>query len=59
MSIIHRENNHRKTNTLEEIEILKAASKYLLNDIIAEQNDAIHKQPRPSNKQNVENQQLQ
>ena len=26
MSIIHHENNHRKINTLEEIEILKAAS---------------------------------
>ena len=26
MSIIHLENNHRKINTLEEIEILKAAS---------------------------------
>ena len=36
MSIIHIENNHRKINTLEEIEILKAASsKYLLNDVIA------------------------
>ena len=35
MSIIHLENN-----TLEEIEILKAASsKYLLNDVIAGQND--------------------
>ena len=36
MSIIHLENNHTKINTLEEIEILKAASsKYLLNDVIA------------------------
>ena len=36
------ENNHRKINTLEEIEILKAASsKYLLNDVIAGQNDPI------------------
>jgi len=26
MSIIHLENNHRKINTLEEIEIIKAAS---------------------------------
>ena len=34
MSIIHLGNNHRKINTLEEIEILKAAfSKYLLNDV--------------------------
>ena len=34
------ENNHRKINTLEEIEILKAtSSKYLLNDVIAGQND--------------------
>ena len=44
MSTIHLENNHRKINTLEEIEILKAASfKYLLNDVIAGQNDTIHK----------------
>ena len=43
MSIIHLENNHRKINTLEEIEILEAASsKYLLNDI-AGQNDLIYK----------------
>ena len=43
MSIIHLENNHRKINTLEEIEILKAASsKHLLN-VIAEQNDPIYK----------------
>ena len=34
MSIIHHENHHRKTNTLEEIEILKAASsKHLLNNV--------------------------
>ena len=34
----HLENNHRKINTLEEIEILKAASsKHLLNDVIAGQ----------------------
>ena len=40
VSIIHLENNHRKINTLEEIAILKAASsKYLLNDVIAGQND--------------------
>ena len=32
ISIIHLENNHRKINTLEEIEILKASSsKYVLN----------------------------
>ena len=44
MSIIHLENNHRKVNTLEDIEILKAASsKYLLNDVIAGQNDPIYK----------------
>ena len=37
---IHLENNHRKINTLEEIEILKAASsRYLFNDVIAGQND--------------------
>ena len=42
MSIIHLENNHRKINTLEEIEILKAASsKYLFNDVIAGQSDPI------------------
>ena len=36
--------NHRKINTLEEIEILKAAcSKHLLNDVIAGQNDPIYK----------------
>ena len=28
MSIIHLENNHRNINTLEKIEILKAASRY-------------------------------
>ena len=44
MSIIHLENNYRKINTLEVIEILKAASsKYLLNDVIAGQNDPIYK----------------
>ena len=37
---MHLENNHRKMNKLEQIEILKAASsKYLLNDVIAGQND--------------------
>ena len=36
--------NHRKINTLEEIEILKAASsKYLFNDVIAGQNGPIYK----------------
>ena len=44
MSIIHLEKNHRKINTLEEIEILKAASsKYLLSDVITRQNDPIYK----------------
>ena len=44
MSIIHLENNHKKINTLEEIEILKAASsKYLLSDGIAGQNDPMYK----------------
>ena len=43
MSIIHLENNHRKINILQEIEILKAtSSKYLLN-VIAGQNDPIYK----------------
>ena len=38
------ENNHGKINTLEEIEILKAASsKYPLNDVIAGQIDPIYK----------------
>ena len=44
MSIIHLENNHRKINTLEEIEILKsAASKHLPNDVIAGKKDPIYK----------------
>jgi len=44
VSIIHLENIHRKINTLEEIEILKAAfSKYVLNDVIAGQNDLMYK----------------
>ena len=44
MCIIHLENNHRKINTLEEIVILKAASsKYLLNGVIAGQNDPMYK----------------
>ena len=44
MSIIQLENNHRKINTLEEIEIIKAASsKHLLKDVIAGQNDPIYK----------------
>ena len=41
---VHLENNHRKIITLEEIEILKAASsKYLINNIIAGQNDPMYK----------------
>ena len=44
MSIIHLENNNRQINTLEDIEIIKAvSSKYLLNDVIAGQNDPIYK----------------
>ena len=44
MSIIHLENNYRKINALEQIEILKAASsKYLLNGVIAGQNDPMYK----------------
>ena len=44
VSIIHLENYHRKINTLEKTEILKAASsKYILNDVIAGQNDPIYK----------------
>ena len=44
MSIIHMKNNHRKINTLEVIEILKAASsKYLFNDVIAGQNALMYK----------------
>ena len=44
MSIIHLEKKKRKINTHEEIKILKAASsKYLLNDVIAGQNDTIYK----------------
>ena len=40
----HLENNHRKIHTLQQIEILKAASsKHLLNDVIAGQNDPIYK----------------
>jgi hypothetical protein len=40
MSTIDLENNHRKINTPEEIEILKAASSVnLLNDVIAGQSD--------------------
>ena len=38
------ETNQSKTNRLEEIEILKAASsKYLLNDVIAGQNDPMYR----------------
>ena len=44
MSIIHLENNHRKINTLEELEILKvASSENLLNDFIARQYDPLYK----------------
>ena len=44
MSIMYLENNHRKINTLEDIEILKAASsKYLLNDVIAGKNYPMYK----------------
>ena len=44
MSIIYLENNYRKINSLEEIEILKpASSKYLLNDVITGQNDPMYK----------------
>jgi hypothetical protein len=44
MSIIHLENNHRKINTFEDIEILKvASSKYLLNDVIAGENYPMYK----------------
>ena len=44
MFIMHLENNHRTIKTLEEIQILKAASyKYLLNDVIAGQNDPMYK----------------
>ena len=44
ISIIHLQNNHRKINTLKDIEILKAASsKHLLNDFIAGQNDPVYK----------------
>ena len=40
---IHLENNHIKIKTLEEIEILKAASsEYLLNDVIGGQSDPIY-----------------
>jgi GIY-YIG catalytic domain. len=68
MSIIHLKNNYRKINTLEEIKILKAASsKYLLNDVIAEQNNRMYKlllsvsdlnsndqQPRLGNRRNFQ-----
>ena len=44
MSIKNLENNYRKINTLEEIEVLKAASsKYLLNVINVGQNDSMYK----------------
>ena len=42
----HLENNHRKINTLEETEIVKVATtKYLLNEVIAGQNDPVYKLP--------------
>ena len=42
--IIHLENNHRKINKHEEIEILKTSSpKYLLIDVVAGQNDPMYK----------------
>jgi hypothetical protein len=40
MSIIQLENNHRKINTLEEIEILKHPPP---NDVITGQNDPMYK----------------
>ena len=44
MSRIYQGKNQRKTNTLEDIQILKAASsENLLNDVIAGQNDPIYK----------------
>ena len=44
MSITILENNNRKIHTLEQIEILKAASSiHLLSDVIAGQNDPIYK----------------
>ena len=44
MSIIHHDSNHTKINTLEEIEIIKAASsENQLIDVVAEQNDPIYK----------------
>ena len=72
MIIIHHENNHRKMNMLEEIEILKAAlSKYLLNDFIAGQNGPMYillrsvsdlnfndQLPRPGDRRNFDAQQL-
>jgi hypothetical protein len=55
MSIIHLENNHRKINSLEEIEILKAASsKYLLNvqtsPLISDLNSKINSPDQATNK---------
>ena len=64
--MIHLENNHKKINTLEEIEIVKAtSSKYQLNDVITGQNDPMYKLlpsvsdlnfkcqlPRPDNRRN-------
>jgi hypothetical protein len=73
MIIIHHENNHRKMNMLEEIEIVKAASsKYLLNDVIAGQNDLMYRLfssindfksngqlPKPGDRRNFDAQQLE
>ena len=42
--LIHLENNHRKINTLQEIEILKAASfRDLLNDVIDGRSNPVHR----------------
>ena len=71
MSIIHPENNHRKINTLEEIEIIKAvSSKYLLNEVISGRNDPMYRiitlisdlnsngqLPKPGDRRNFYNQQ--
>ena len=72
MSIINLEKNHRKINTLEEIETLKAASsKHLLNDDIARQHDPMYgllpsisdlksnsQLPKPGDRRNFDTQQL-
>ena len=43
MARTHQENNHRKINALEEVEILKAAAFENLLNVIAGQNDPIYK----------------